>query len=179
VVWTNGEKGFGFAPADSSASADVDRAIASFKTLAEVGGQQSLSASVVYAAAKQLEGFGLENESQGPLRGALDTLTELNTPVTAAALPEGSPTIPAGDSLCATVDEAENVLELIYSNADGIYVRDDGQWVLLDTSVDQPTVDDQEWLDVTPAFVPVFDQLIATSDSIPRSEAAKYAAPQV
>ena len=106
------------------------------------------------------------------------TLQPASTPLT-SSFPDGDLPTP-GSSLCATISlDDELVLELIYSNADGIYTRDDGQWVLLDTSVDQPTVDDQEWLDVTPAFVPVFDQLIATSDSIPRSEAAKYAAPQV
>lgn len=69
------------------------------------------------------------------------------------------------------------MLELIYSNDDGIYRRENGAWTPVNTDAPQPTIDDMEWLDVLPAFVPIFDDKIASQDSISRSEAAEYAAP--
>lgn len=97
---------------------------------------------------------------------------------TAGPLPEGATEVPADDTLCVTVDDDENVLELIYSNADGIYVRDTGEWTLVDTDIDQPTIDDQFWVDVTPDFVAVFDGMMQTEDGLLYADVAKYAAPQ-
>ena len=112
---------------------------------------------------------------------ALPTSTPSPEDITKAPAPELFPDGPDKSpdaSLCATVDEDGNVLELIYSNRDGIYIRDTGEWSLIDTSVSQPTVDDQEWFDVVPDFVTVFDGMIASEDGISRDDIVKYAAPQ-
>jgi hypothetical protein len=92
------------------------------------------------------------------------------------ALPDATTAeLPEGDSLCVTIDEEDSVLELIYSNSDGIYVRDGGEWSLVNTeNEDQPTIDDQEWFDVNPAFIDVYDGLMQTSDGITREDAVPY-----
>lgn len=101
-------------------------------------------------------------------------MTSAPLPSTDSLLPDGASTVQEGDSLCATIDEDGNVLELIYSNADGIYVRDNGEWTLVDTSVDQPTIDDQEWFDVTPEFISAYDGLMQTEDGITRDQVVPY-----
>lgn len=100
------------------------------------------------------------------------------TTETSGILPDGTSEVTNGDSLAATVDAEENVLELIFSNADGIYVRENREWSLVDADQDQPTIDDQEWYDVTPDFVTAFDDMIESEDSISRDVLVKYAAAQ-
>ena len=95
-------------------------------------------------------------------------------------LPEGATQVAAeGDSLCATVDKSGNVLELIYSNADGVYVRDNGTWQLIEGDEPQPTIDDLEWFDVRPEFVSVYDGMVQNQDGITRDELVPYDAAQV
>jgi hypothetical protein len=89
-------------------------------------------------------------------------------------LPDGADSIAEGNSLAATIDVEDAVMELIYSNVDGIYVRDAGAWTLVDTGIDQPTIDDQEWFDVTTDFIPVFDEMLMTQDSIARDDVVPY-----
>lgn len=102
-----------------------------------------------------------------------------NAPTTTdVALPDGATSVTEGNTLAATVDDNENVLELIYSNKDGIYVRENGAWTPVDLDIDQPTIDDQEWFDVKLDFIPVYDNLSETSDSIARDEVVPYAAAQ-
>lgn len=104
--------------------------------------------------------------------------TTASPETTSADLPNGATEPAEGDSLCATIDSDGNVLELIYSNADGIYIRDGGQWTLVDTDTDQPTIDDQEWFDVTQDFIPVYDELMQTQDAITRDDVVPYDAAQ-
>ena len=93
------------------------------------------------------------------------------SPETTADLPaESTP----DDTLAVTIDDDDNVLELIYSNADGIYVRDNGEWTLANSEEEQPTIDDQFWVDVTPEFIAVYDQLMQSQDGIVREDAAPY-----
>lgn len=178
VVWANTASGFGFIPADSVIAPNAPRAIDAFRVLSEVGGQQSLAAPVIYQAAKQLEGYGVSQESSGQLQGAIDAYNAIAAQTVTAsgvgALPDGERAVGAGNSLAATVDVEGDVLELIYSNVDGIYVRDSGTWTLVDTNTDQPTIDDQEWFDVTLEFVPVFDNLLLTQDSVTRDDVVPY-----
>lgn len=183
VVWSNNKKGFGFMPADSEVSPNAPRAVQAFKALAEVAGGASHTAEIAYLAAKNLEGYGVSEEKTGKLGGVTETyhsLSAITAAIVAAAggapLPNGQTQVAPGDTLAATIDSDGTVLELIYSNTDGIYVRDTGEWTLADTSVDQPTIDDQEWFDVTPDFVAVFDSMMQKQDDISRDEVVPYGA---
>ena len=116
----------------------------------------------------------VESEANPPApEGAADD----SAPQSDTALPDGDTPDPRA-TLAATVDDEGNVLELIYSNRDGVYVRDNGTWSLIDDNEQQPTIDDQEWLEVTPDFVPAFDDMMQTQDTVSREDAAKYAVSQ-
>lgn len=83
----------------------------------------------------------------------------------------------AQDTLAFTVDDAENVLELILSNADGVSIRENNAWVPVNTDEDQPTIDDQEWLDATPEAVIFWDSLSEAERDLTRDQVLEYTVP--
>lgn len=81
------------------------------------------------------------------------------------------------DTIAFTVDDDENVLELILSNADGISIRENGGWTPVNSEQDQPTIDDQEWLETSQAGVDFWDSLSEDERDLSREEVLEYAAP--
>jgi len=81
------------------------------------------------------------------------------------------------DTLAFTVDDEENVLELILSNADGVSVRENSTWVPVNTDEAQPTIDDQEWLDAKPDAVPFWDGLSEAERDLTREQVLEYTVP--
>lgn len=79
------------------------------------------------------------------------------------------------ETLAFTVDDDGNVLELIRSDAEGVFVRENGDWSPVDTAADQPTVDDLEWLDATPGAVEFWDGLTDT-ENVTRESVLEYTA---
>lgn len=79
-------------------------------------------------------------------------------------LPEGKTDVPDDDTLAFVVDDAGNVLDLIYSGTEGIYVRDGGQWALTDPDSADPAIDSNEWLDTDPVGAGYYDQISANED---------------
>jgi len=95
----------------------------------------------------------------------------------ATLFPNGLKTPGPEATLAATIDDSDNVLELIYSEASGVYVRDNANWRLTDSDQDQPTIEDLIWEDVTPAFVPVYDNLTKNQNDITSGALADYLNP--
>lgn len=80
------------------------------------------------------------------------------------------------DTTAFTVDEDGNVLELILSNADGISVRENGAWSPVNIDEEQPTIDDQEWIDTTAEGIAFWDGLDEEARQVlTRDEITKYA----
>lgn len=105
-------------------------------------------------------------------------------PVVAALEPdpllavEDAPVVNNGiESLSFTITvDSEEVLELLIANPQGISVRESGEWVKLNLDDDQPTIEDQEWLDVSPAAIDFWDTL-APDAQVMRQDVIQYALP--
>lgn len=193
------------ASADDSVERESFAAVDTYETLAQVASGSRLSASVAYEAAKQMSEYGASDERRGKLSNVLAALDRINEEAGAASdlgyADDGTPTTPVDDApdtsddpvdsslfpngsdtpdpdatLAATVDESDNVLELIYSDVSGVYIRDNSAWQMLNPDDDQPTIDDMVWKDVTPAFVPIYDGLVGTQDTITSDDLAEYLA---
>ena len=81
------------------------------------------------------------------------------------------------DTIAFTIDEDGSVLELIMSSADGVFIRENGGWTEVNTDQEQPTIDDQEWLDTTEAGVSFWDSLSEDERDIDREAVLEYTAP--
>lgn len=81
------------------------------------------------------------------------------------------------DTLAFTVDDAENVLELILSNTEGISIRENNAWVPVNIDEDQPTIDDQEWLDAKPEAIAFWDGLSEAERDLTRDQVLEYTVP--
>jgi hypothetical protein len=80
------------------------------------------------------------------------------------------------DTIAFTIDEDGSVLELIKSDADGVFIRENGGWAEVNTDQEQPTVDDQEWLDTTEAGIAFWDSLSEDERDITREDVLEYTA---
>lgn len=79
-------------------------------------------------------------------------------------------------TIAFTVDDQDNVLELIKSDDTGVFVRENADWTPVDTDTEQPTIDDQEWLDVNEAEATAFwDQSGGEDAAITREDVLEYA----
>jgi hypothetical protein len=81
------------------------------------------------------------------------------------------------DTIAFTIDDEGKVLELILSNADGVFIRENGAWAEVNTSQEQPTIDDQEWFETTQAGVDFWDGLLEDQRDLDREAVEQYAAP--
>lgn len=81
----------------------------------------------------------------------------------------------AVESLCFTITDDEDVLELVVSHPSGVAVRDNGEWLELNLDEDNPSVDDLEWLDVSDAAIPFWDAASADDKPVKRADVLKYA----
>jgi hypothetical protein len=81
------------------------------------------------------------------------------------------------ETVAFTIDDDGNVLELIRSATDGVFVREDGDWVPVDADEEQPTIDDMEWADTTRRGIAFWDSLDEDERDITRDKIEKYLAP--
>lgn len=81
------------------------------------------------------------------------------------------------ETIAFTVDEDGSVKELIRSDAEGVAVREDGDWSPVNVDEDQPTIDDLEWVDTTRRGVAFWDSLDEDEKELTREQIEKYAAP--
>lgn len=87
-----------------------------------------------------------------------------------------APEVDIPDTVAFTVDEDGNVLELILSSDDGISVREDGEWSAVNVDEEQPTIDDQEWVDTTEEGVAFWDGLDEDGrQALTRDDITQYA----
>lgn len=61
-------------------------------------------------------------------------------------------------ALVFTIDDDNNVLELIDEGQDGLQVRDGGDWIPVDTSQENDTIFEQQWVDVSDAALDFWDK---------------------
>lgn len=87
-------------------------------------------------------------------------------------LPGGKPMMLPGDTLALTLDDNERVLELIYVDTSGLYVRDNGAWNQIPDGEDPPTVVDREWVDVEPSAIAEYDMKRPESDELTKDDFA-------
>lgn len=81
-------------------------------------------------------------------------------------------------TLAFTIDDDENVVELIRSDESGVSVRESGDWVPVNTDEDQPSIDDLEWLDVTEAAIEFWDTQSEEAGAVKRDDVLEYALDQ-
>lgn len=77
-------------------------------------------------------------------------------------------------ALMFTIDEKENVLELIESGEDSLMVRVDEDWIPVDTTQDNPTIDDQEWLDVSEDALDYWDEVEDEDEVVTREDVMRF-----
>lgn len=73
-----------------------------------------------------------------------------------------------------TLDDQDNVLELVQDTRDGLSTRVNGAWNLLDPEDDVPSVFDREWVPVTEAAVAFFDSAEQTNQALKRENFVSY-----
>lgn len=81
------------------------------------------------------------------------------------------------ETIAFTVDEDGSVKELIRSDAEGVAIRENGDWAPVNLDEDQPTIDDLEWVDTTRRGVAFWDSLDEDEKELTREQIEKYAAP--
>jgi len=83
----------------------------------------------------------------------------------------------AAETIAFTIDDDGNVLELIRSNAEGVFIREDGDWAEVDIEDEQPTIDDMEWADTNRRGIAFWDSLDEDEREVTRDQVEKYLAP--
>ena len=84
----------------------------------------------------------------------------------------------AEETIAFTVDDEDNVLELIRSDAEGLFIREASDWTPVNMDEEQPTIDDQIWLDATPEAIMFWDGLVNESDrDLTREQVREYTVP--
>lgn len=77
-------------------------------------------------------------------------------------------------ALIFTVGEDDQVLELLEQQEDGLFVRDNGDWAPVDTSAEQPTIFDVEWIDVSEEALDFWDKAQTEDSEVGRTEVEQY-----
>lgn len=78
-------------------------------------------------------------------------------------------------ALMFTIDENDKVLELIESGEDGLMVRTDEDWIPVDSTEDNPTIDDLEWLDVSDDALEYWDEVEDEDEVVLRKDVMRFA----
>lgn len=76
-----------------------------------------------------------------------------------------------------TIDDDDNVLELIEQHPEGLMVRDNGDWSPVDTTIEQPTIFDLEWVDVSDDALDFWDNAQKTDQPVTRDDISQYLIP--
>lgn len=69
-------------------------------------------------------------------------------------------------ALVFTIDDDQNVLELLDEGQDGLRVRDGGDWIDVDTSQENPTIFEQQWVDASDAALDYWDNVQAEDSEV-------------
>lgn len=78
-------------------------------------------------------------------------------------------------ALMFTIDENDKVLELIETGEDGLMVRTDEDWIPVDSTEDNPTIDDLEWLDVSDDALEFWDEVEDEDEVVLREDVMRFA----
>lgn len=116
-------------------------------------------------AAKYLEGGELPDD---PDIGELDESAE---PVTAAGTPEEDPML---SPLYFTVDDNDNVLELVKADDEGLFIRIDSEWVDISDEEEFPTVYEQTVMFANDESVSKWDSEFEDNDQLKVEDIADY-----
>jgi hypothetical protein len=77
-------------------------------------------------------------------------------------------------ALVFTIDEDDNVLELLEEQEDGLKVRENGDWVPVATDEEQPTIFDIEWVYVTDDALELWDGAATKDGTVTRSDISQF-----
>jgi len=69
-------------------------------------------------------------------------------------------------ALVFTIDDDQKVLELVDEGQDGLRVRDGGDWIDVDTSQENPTIFEQQWVDAADAALDFWDNAQAEDSDV-------------
>lgn len=69
-------------------------------------------------------------------------------------------------ALVFTIDDDQKVLELLDEGQDGLRVRDGGDWIDVDTSQENPTIFEQQWVDASDAALDFWDNAQAEDTDV-------------
>lgn len=79
-------------------------------------------------------------------------------------------------ALVFTIDEDDQVLELLEEQEDGLVVRVNGDWVPVATDEEQPTIFDIEWVDVSDDALEFWDEANRKDGSVTRADISQFVA---
>lgn len=77
-------------------------------------------------------------------------------------------------ALVFTIDDDQNVLELLDEGQDGLRVRDGGDWIDVDTSQENPTVFEQQWVDASDAALDFWDNAQAEDSDVSADDIKEF-----
>lgn len=187
VLWTNGDDAAGFWPADEALCREASTVRSGLLTHFNTSAEMELQAPDAYQVAKSELGFESRDVRSGSLAGVPKLAFSLRDPIIAAA-PAAPANSPAEQTqrvaplsklvdYFVTLDDSEKVLELVRTDASGMYVRSSGGWFKVDPDNDLPTIWDREIKDVTPAAVNIFDTGVENGTGLESSDFDSVAAP--
>jgi len=79
-------------------------------------------------------------------------------------------------ALTLTVDDKGSVLELIEESAEGLLVRENGEWVDVNTDDENPTIFEQEWIDVSDDIVDFWDEAQSKDEDVAKEDIEQFRA---
>lgn len=79
-------------------------------------------------------------------------------------------------ALTLTVDDSGSVLELIEESAEGLLVRENGEWVDVNTDDENPTIFEQEWIDVSDDIVDFWDEAQSKDEDVTKEVIEQFRA---
>lgn len=80
-------------------------------------------------------------------------------------------------ALVFTISEDNQVLELLEQQEDGLAVRENSDWSPVDTSAEQPTIFDLEWVDVSEEALDFWDAAQNEDKDVTRQDIEQYLIP--
>lgn len=170
VVWTDDADGFNFLGADIGEVPEADEAGTFWADKRSAYGLRNLTATDAFDTAVQDEEARVGQPAEVQ-EGSLSKVNDASTALLAAA---EAPVEESVTTLAFTVSDDGEVLELIQSDDEGVAVRENGDWTQLNLDDPQPTVDDQEWLEVTEDAIAFWDG-VEDPEDLTRDDVVKFA----
>jgi hypothetical protein len=79
-------------------------------------------------------------------------------------------------ALTVTVDDKGSVLELIQEDSEGLLVRENGDWTEVNTDDENPTIFEQEWIDVSDDIVDFWDDAQSKDEDVTKEDIEQFRA---